>query len=63
MYASTSAGWRYFAMSSRDHLAQLALVVHDALGVTPFDVPSATGFTISGNASSRGSRSLPVCIS
>ena len=61
MYSSTSAGCRYFVDELARHLAQLGLVAHDRLlRVTPFDVPSAFGLTISGNESSRGSRSLPV---
>ena len=60
MYCSASAGWRYFAMSSRATSRSSASSRTIDFFVTPFEVPSATGFTSSGNPSSRGSRSLPV---
>ena len=62
MYSSTSAGWRYFAIISRATSRISSSSRTTDLFVTPFEVPSATGFTSSGKPSSFGSRSLPLCM-
>jgi len=62
MYSSTSTGCRYLAASWRATSRSSASVSQTLFEITPFDDPSATGFTISGQRRSRGSFSLPDCM-